>query len=392
MKKQIKNSDNYIVFFLSVLFFWFLINNVPTDIQLHNKYVLLIISNNKSYPPNFLYYFLVNLLSFFTGKLFLINTASVLILSSAVLLRYFITKTIIIEYLQSKKIVYNNSIPVYLSIALLFLFSIQDIYNIFILKKLYLGRIVPTVWHNSTTILLFPFAILLFWKQYKEIINSSKTTISNLLIIALLIVVNAIIKPSFLLVFIPVTVVFLFIKYFPGRIKQLLINLMPLVFGLSIIALLTLLIYYLQIGSFQSKESKIILTKPFEVFSLWVPTWYIPFSLFFSFAFPIIYLAFYPSTLKSNLVKYVLLLTILGVILSAFIGEGGPRDFHGNFSWQNVITCYLLMLVITMEGATRYLKNKYVGLKEKILVLIFAFHILSGVLYIVKIIYTSSYA
>jgi len=47
------------------------------------------------------------------------------------------------------------------SFTLLFVFSLPSV-QVFTNKFYYLGQFTPNVWHNSTTIFLMPFALLLF--------------------------------------------------------------------------------------------------------------------------------------------------------------------------------------------------------------------------------------
>ncbi len=83
---------------------------------------------------------------------------------------------------------------------------------------MYLGKTVSNVWHNSTIIFLFPFALILFWEEYKIIYKKGYCNKGKILLVFILVVLNALIKPSFLFVFIPAS---LFLILFNNDIRLL---------------------------------------------------------------------------------------------------------------------------------------------------------------------------
>lgn len=134
------------------------------------------------------------------------------------------------EFMKSKN--FDTILISILFLALLFCFAIPEIYNFFFLKKMYLGRTPSVVWHNSTIIAVFPFAILLFWRQLR-LFDSKDTSLFNkdVLIVILLVVLNILIKPSFIFVFIPVTAVLILRDFRINEYKKYAIKLFPLFIG-----------------------------------------------------------------------------------------------------------------------------------------------------------------
>jgi len=381
--------DAIAIFFLSIFIFTFIVNNVPTDINEHINHAVKINSTATLYPANFLFYFIVNLFSGFSNYAPLMYAVTVFILSLANMLKYIISKKII--FALNKPLILTVKKNYLIPIGLFFCFAIPDPLTLFFIKHLYLGKIVPVVWHNSTTILLFPFAILLFWKQFRIINQLDVANRTNMLIINMLVILNVIIKPSFIFVYLPVTFLFLFFQKKQETFKRKLLKLSPILTGFFVVIVQYYLLFKLQSGSIQKEASGVVISKPFEVLSSWIPVWYIPISLFFSFALPLVTCILHKNILKYRPFLYSLSLAILAITISAFVKESGPRMLHGNFTWQNVICAYLLFLTTVSYLIPKFLNNKTKSIKNKILLSLFVIHSLSGVLYIFKIIFTLNY-
>lgn len=102
-----------------------------------------------------------------------------------------------------------NSVTIHLiSAALLFVISV---YAPFFNKFMYLGQWSPNIWHNPTTFLLKPFALLGFFGMYHYIQGSSFTK-NKLFVIGLsaLLTISIWAKPSFVITFYPALFIYLF--------------------------------------------------------------------------------------------------------------------------------------------------------------------------------------
>ena len=84
-------------------------------------------------------------------------------------------------------------------------------------------------------------------------------------------------------------------------------------------------------------------------------------------------------------------MTILAVLISAFVVEEGPRMTHGNFVWQNVVCTYLLFLSTIAYLTPKILDIKSWVLKDKIMITLLTLHGFSGIVYLIKIGLTKSY-
>ncbi|MFC7356873.1 hypothetical protein ACFQO1_04170 [Jejudonia soesokkakensis] len=389
--KFYKHFDVLLIFGICILIFSYLISFVATDIQAHVEFVKKINDDTVAYPPNFLFYYLINLFSGFSSKSNFLYPVSVGLLSLSCTAKYYISKKIIIQltrlaFEQSKSLVF-----ILISIGLFFCFAIPDPASLFFLKKMYLGKIVPTVWHNSTTILVFPFAILLFWKQLEVFKTNTVLKTKTVLFLNLLVVINILIKPSFIFCYLPVTFVFILLNFKKKRLRWLFIRCLPLMTAALLILLQYYLIYALNIGSFKQEKSGVMLSWPFEVYTFWIPWWLIPISFLLSLALPIATLVCYREVLKYKPFLYATALMITGLFISAFILESGPRMSHGNFTWQNIVCCFLLFLATVAFLTPKFLRISPWSKKTKFLFILFVLHSISGVLYLLKILITNQY-
>ena len=389
---KFKHLDAILVFVLSLILFLALINFINTDIQTHIESILKVNSDKVSYPPHFLFFFLVNLFSFFSSNIPLMFFVTAILLSLATLAKYIISKRILLELVLDSKYKHKLRVIKIVSFGLLFCFAIPDVYNFFVLKLMYLGRYPSVVWHNSTTVFLFPFALLLFWKQYKLIhVEKIKLLDKDVIICSVLVALNISIKPSFVFVYIPVSVFFVLRYFVKSDIRKYIIQLIPVFVGMVLIAIQYVSIYHYQTGSLQAADSSVSLGMPFEFARNFIPSWYVPIAIIMSLVFPIVAIWYYRDILKFKPFLYSLYLLFFGMCISSIVIETGPRKFHGNFTWQNIICVYLLMLTTVAFLLPKvFIKERY---SKKMIVLggVFLAHFLSGILYLLKIYFTKSY-
>lgn len=382
--------DSIFLFIFCLGFFKYLTLFVRTDIIGHLKIIEAINANKISYPPNFLYYLVVNSMSGFSSIRNVEILISIVILSIATVSKFIISKKVIIELNQDFIQKYKFSKISIISLALFFCFAIPDPYSVFVLEKFYLGRYVPIVWHNSTTIVLFPFAILLFWRQLRVFNESYISTNREILILNMLVIANIIIKPSFIFVYAPVTFIFILKKIRRISLKNLLPEFTPILTGVLIIITQYYLIYKLEVGILKG-DSDVAIGSPFKVITRYIPMWYVPVTFLMSFLLPLSICFIYKEILKYKPFLYALSLTITGLLISTFIYETGPRMFHGNFYWQVFISTFLLFLSTVSFLIPKIFDYNKIDLKVILVSGLLLLHSLSGILYIFKIGFTKSF-
>lgn len=389
IKNWINIFESVLLFSISAFVFHFIIYNVSNDINDHLIHVKKIIENQADYPAHFGFFIAVSLLS----QIFDINLINVgiITLSCSVAAKYFLSKKIIYNNIADSSTFSEIRISL-LTFALFFCFAIPDPYSILILRKYAFGKFIPMVWHNSTLLFVFPFAIVLFWRQLKVITSNQKTTLVQILILSILVLINIIIKPSFILVYLPITFLFMVYKFRGQWNAHFFFNLIPVAFGGILILVQSILIFKFESGNIHDQPSGIAIGEPFKVFRHFVPAWYIPIGFTLSFLLPIITVLSYRKILKDISFQYATFLLIAGILIGAFVYETGPRMYHGNFLWQNVICAYLLFLSTFKFICKELFIKKPWQLKEKILLSVLLLHVISGILYIIKIMVTQDYS
>jgi len=222
-----------------------------TDFTVHNSFVKDFLKARilPSYP---LYHLIVYLLSFGSVDFVYLSMISIIVLTGFVILKAVLT------YLIIDSEVHSGLKSFVASVALLIVSPIINWWG----KTIYLGQIAPNIWHNPTTILAMPLSIALYFYTYK---NIKTNDYKKLIIIVLLVIVNAVCKPNYLLAFIPV--IFLVTSFLAIRNKDFRVFKKTLVIS-SAAAVMLLLQFALTYGG-DSRSSIII--NPFGVWSYYSP-------------------------------------------------------------------------------------------------------------------------
>jgi hypothetical protein len=108
--------------------------------------------------------------------------------------------------------------------------------------------------------------------------------------------------------------------------------------------------------------------------------------------FVIVYSCFnWRDIARSLLFQYALVAYLIAVGIFSLLIETGSRAYHGNFFWQCVVCSYLLFMVVLMLFSERVGRIGMRGWKEKVILLTFLAHVLSGIGYLVRLFVTGSY-
>lgn len=142
-----------------------------------------------------------SILSAFVGGLFLAGANSLTVGWIAVVL---LSACVALKGMLSFDILSNDNersvLPACIAIALAFVMPIVNWWNY---KSVYLGQIAPTIWHNSTTVLVMPVVVLLF-SASSRCLGAPSTR--NAALTSGLCVLSAVIKPSYAIALLPVLV------------------------------------------------------------------------------------------------------------------------------------------------------------------------------------------
>ena len=362
------------------LFGAFLYLRIPTDIQAHVKKTLAVVNGTMPPGADFFYYLIIYAVAFFSKNKVLLGVSSVVLLSLAMTAKFVITK----RFMTSQIGIGNTSSGLFVvlfSNLLLLAFSLPT--SSILKGQFYLGQTPPNVWHNSTTILLMPFALALFWLSYEQIIKPEKRRI---FLITIFCVLNILIKPSFYFVF---TIVYplMLIRYI-GVKKELWLNLLPIIIGAISLLAEYYLIYRIE-GPYSGTSSVAI--NPFLVWSYYSPNIFL--SIVASTFFPLVYMFFnWKEVFRNALLGYATLSYLVSILIYSTLTEIGTRQYHANFSWQCIVCNYILFTVVSARFIQKACSNGKINWQNKLILASFLLHVIFGCLYLIRFFVTKEYA
>lgn len=392
--KYIKKYPAVVTAVLVFLFFTgyyvlLLFRHTSSDIQTHAAVAHAFVVSNDKLTANFLYFILLALFTGFSSHYHAYYAAAVLLLSAALAAKWFLNQKYFSRYTESKNRVGIN----FAALAMLFVFALPNI-DFLTVKDFYFGQLVPNVWHNSTVIFLMPFAMLLFFKSYHFLFEEEEVRQKDAIAILVLLVLNSLIKPSFLFTLLPAVFLLLTLRFIKGTERdKSFIKLLPYAAGILFIAAEYYVIYrlnYISTVANTTGEASGVALAPFEVWSHFSKN--IPFAFLSSLFFPVLYFILQgKQLLKNRMVCFAAVNFIIGVMEWSLLAEEGVRKFHGNFYWQVVVAAYLLFLTLVIDFLQRNKEIKLNNPKQVMLAAAVALHFLWGVFYWVKIIIFRDY-
>jgi hypothetical protein len=274
---------------------------------------------------------------------------------------------------------------------LLFIFCLPG-FNFSYPDRFYLGQLAPNVWHNSTVIFLFPFAIILFFKVF-ELLQANEPNKKISYQVAALILINALIKPSLLFTIIPSFFILFLFSNNPWKIKiKELDKFLPFIVGIIFIGVEYLIIYKLNYTSTVTPSNQSgIMIAPFEVWRYLSGN--VVISFLTSCLFPLVYIFITKGkVLKSPLVIFAVTNFIIALAIWILFAESGDRKLHGNFYWQVVITNYLLFFSLLLHLINGIKTNTISKIKRLVIAGVLLMHFAWGVFYWIKIIIFRGYS
>ncbi|WP_266202569.1 hypothetical protein [Pontibacter kalidii] len=370
-----------------LIFYAIIYLRIGTDLQLHIKLLKEYVLHN-SFPNPPLYYLSIYILDLAFSSGFKISTIIVLTLASAY--KYFI----VANYIAEDKIQNNKCRIIRSLIIFLLMFLGPIIIYPWDGSRWYLGKFTSTIWHNSTTIFMFPIAILLFIKSIELF---RRIHFKNILFVLFLSVLLILSKPSFLFALIPsLPMVYLIeVKRIDKKFVQI-SALMALVFALLLVQ--KELIYNSELDNlaYNGDESGITLA-PFKVWLIWANNPLISILSSFALLITIVTLNFRVMVNKLDF-KFASVLLMTSLVIYFLLAESGPRMLHANFYWQVPVAfliCYMVVIKIYLKSLwSTYggiISWKEIKLKDYFILTMYSMHLGSGLLYIAKLIIFKHY-
>lgn len=391
MVRLYKNIDTILVAVFMLCVFSYIMFEIKwySDLCAHVYIAKIMLEEHGLFTTNFLMYFLINLLTMFSGSKIPMRVALVLLISFANTAKYIIVCEAFKEWTSTK-------IAKLSSLALLVVYVVPLMYflkplGIFLpADNMYMGYYVPNVWHNSTILCMMPFAIacyLLSVKQFEEYSDRRNWYITLFLALSVLV------KPSFYFVYVIAYPVIILSKY--GLGKETYRSLIPLFTGGICLVYEYLTIYY---NGGNDGSSVVIDVMQLFTVGFWKShALYLVVSLFL----PLLFLCLYARKIyKDREFWFVLIMAVCGMGIMWCCKETGPRAGHGNFNWQAIaalwfVYYYILKTLICECKERAYsLSKSSIGKEERWLIVtftVFCVHVIMGVVYLARFIITNNY-
>ncbi len=379
-----KNLDVIGIFALMVSIFAYIMFVIKwnSDLPAHAHIAQQMLEEHRLFSTNFLMYFLINLLTFFTGAKYPMRAVLVLLLAAANTAKYTIVREAFREWTSSKtaKLASFSMLFVYIIPLMYFLKPL----GIFLsADNMYLGYYVPNVWHNSTILCMMPLAIacyLLSVKQFKQYTDRRNKYISLFLVLSVLV------KPSFFFVYVIAYPIIMLSQY--GLSKTFSKSLLPLLAGGICLVYEYVTIYYSGVNDGSSVVIDIA-----QLFTLDFWQSHILY-LVVSLSLPLLFLCLYGRTIvRDPEFWFVLIMLVCGLGIMWCCRETGPRATHGNFGWQTIAAMwfvYFYMLKTVTNGEVSPLPRRG-GYSQRVILILFGLHVIMGFVYLGKFLVTKSF-
>lgn len=218
----------------------------------------------------------------------------------------------------------------------IFLFTIQS--------HLYNGYFVPTAYHNPTQQLNKLFALWIGFVYGRQFLDGRPVSLWSVPLLAVLSILSAIAKPSFLIAFLPTAALYAADDLVRRRWRQALLCLA----GIGIPSALVLF-WQTQLTA-DAGQALELAFQPFRVFDAGETLYKLPLSL----AFPLVVAAgaWWTRTSDARL-RFVWALTAVALFVTLCLVEGGHRVDHGNFAWTGQTAVFLLYVESLLFVLTR---------------------------------------
>ncbi len=342
--------------------------DVATDLAVHADMTIVALQSGE-WQGNVLFYGLNALFAGFSTDERTVRIAAAAVLTLAVSAKYLVTWRFADGELRRDG-VGRGSVPALavLLVLLMLCFSLPT-------KTIYIGQLPANVWHNSTTILLMPFAVLLFTTSLAYVRTLDPRWLLWALGVGLL---GILAKPTFAMAVGFVLPVFALLE---RRQRRAVGGALALSVGLAtLIVVQYFYVYYLGPGTSEA-DSDVVL-KPWHVWSVYSESiWR---SVLASIAFPLVALVVLRRRLWSyDAFRYAVLLTVVGIGMFALLSETGPRELDGNFAWQAYVAVYMLFMVVLVRSISAWRAGLH-WVATAILGVAFLVHVVSGVRFVLE--------
>jgi hypothetical protein len=370
-----------LIVFCSIVF-----GRILTDIQSHAEVVKLMYDGTFPVPGNFLYFLAIGLFSFFSANLSYIYLSSCVVLGAALSAKYMSGYILFRE--QLGKLVhrgtdYSSIISVVLAVSFLFITNFPTRYY-------WVGNLPAVTWHNSTTIFLFPVAILLYYSSSRFLITGDKKALRNTLILS---VIGILIKPNFFIVQWPVFCIMVLLRFgLKDHLKAIIIYSCMLV--ALFLAQTAYLFIYQASGNFETTYSSV--SVQLGMLEAWQKkSKNIPLSFIASATFPIAVLVLhFRHCLRDPHYRYAFSMFVLSMIAFVLFVEKTADNEHitaYNFIWNMILTMFFWFAASALVSVRAAFARDRFSFKDYFLFFLLFLHTASGLVYLGKMLILKDY-
>jgi len=362
------------IFLLSYnLFYNQVFLSYPSDLPSHIGFIPDIIKGTKFLPHPLFHY-----ITYFIAK----STTLTLELSAILVNSFLIVfLAITIHIIIHKNI--DKDVNKYLVLLLVFIVLYSGTPHIpwlHLTQHFYIGTGSISVWHNVTIYMVKPFAFISFFLFFYV---SNTFFNKKLLVISLFSAcISIFAKPSFIVVFLPIVILYTFYMYFKqNQYLKYFIR-----YSLILLAFSIFILGEQYLNTYQTSNSKVVLA-PLLVWSYYSKNIFMSIIISNLFVFSFSILNFKYLSERST---FSLIMLSGGILLFALFAESGDKCYDANFSWSYIITQQIAYLSVLLDFINNYQKIQSLT-KQRILYFVLMLHIVFGLIYFTKIFLGGSY-
>jgi hypothetical protein len=289
------------------------------------------------------------------------------------------TLAIIIFWILKSSLIEQAYTEAELLFVTLLMMTVSSVFIPGLVRNFVLGQGSPNVWHSATLLAVKPLAFLaVFLIVNGHGASKSRTHYVIVLVVAFL---SILAKPSFIFVFVPALWFFAAVrrKITDRRFLSFLIV-------LSIISAAAVTTQFMGVYHGASVYNEGDSGVKLDFLGVWsMYTKNVPLSIVLGLAFPLCVVLANPKRIYENeSLLLCWLITIFGIVIAASLSESGRRYHHGNFRWSYLISQQLIF-VFSMVEFLKWQKKVIGSVRYNVTAAALSLHIISGIIYTVRI-------
>ncbi len=376
------------VFLLTLAIYLLLFHcRVLLDITAQVQTLMKVCHGEVAMPPTALFYVLAWFAAFCQCRFGILMGAAAAVLAGLLTARWWATRHIFQDYFGEQNAETRQS--GWLAFVLSFVSSLPT-QDLWLHGDYIMGQPSPNYWMNGTVLASWPFAVVLFWQSYQQLLRPETGWWRRMLLWLVLLAVS---KPSYALVFVVVYPLFLVGRH--GFRRAVRWHFVPI----ALLGILIILEYYLV---FLQKDS--IYVREFNrgrasgvdicLFCTWkLYSSNILVSILAAVAFPLgVAGTLWHSLRRKLLFWYAWAGFFTAIAISAIFIQRGEEYYTWAFRFQNYIAAYLLFTVSVLFVWEKIREDGYrLNSRTRRLSMLFLLHLLSGLGYLFKMWWTRSH-